>query len=119
MSAADPNVHELSVQDRQKLDDLLGEFHRSWEAGRLDRTLADLPPDLPYRLAAVTGLAAIDLEMQWQHGQQARVEEYLSRFPELGTPDNVSVELILAEFLAQERVEATPDLNAFLSRFPQ
>ena len=52
MSAADPNVRELSAQDRQKLEELLGDFHRAWEAGRLDHVLADLPIDLHYRLAA-------------------------------------------------------------------
>ncbi len=119
MSAADPNVRELSVQDRQKLDELLLEFHRTWEAGRLERALADLPLDPPYRLAAVTGFAAIDLEQHWQHGQPVSVEEYLQKYPELGTVDNVSIELLLAEFFSRERYETAPDLNAFLNRFPQ
>jgi WD40 repeat protein/serine/threonine protein kinase len=119
MSAADPNVRELSAQDRQKLDERLGDFHRTWEPGQLDRTLADLPVDLPYRLAAVTGLVAVDLEMQWQNGQHIRVEEYLEKYPELGTAENVSIELLLAEFLAQERYHSAPDLNGFLARFPQ
>jgi WD40 repeat protein/serine/threonine protein kinase len=121
MSAAEPKVRELSAQDRQKLDELLGEFHRTWAAGRLDAALAELPADLPYRLAAVTGLAALDLEMQWQAGNRPRVEDYLEKYPELGTAENVSIELLLAEYLAMERADpaAPPDLSAFLSRFPQ
>jgi WD40 repeat protein/serine/threonine protein kinase len=120
MSAADTKVRELSAQDRQKLDELLGEFHRTWAPGRLDATLADLPADLPYRLAAVTGLAAVDLEMQWQAGNRVPVEDYLEKYPELGTAENVSIELVLAEFLSRERAEsAPPDMTLFLGRFPQ
>ncbi len=119
MSAVEPTVRDNSAQDRRKLDELLADFHRTWEIGRLEPTLADLPADLPYRLAAVTGLAAIDLEMRWQHGDSVRVEEYLQKYPELGTADNVSIELLLAEYFAQERYEAAPDLEAFLARFPQ
>jgi WD40 repeat protein/serine/threonine protein kinase len=120
MSATDTTVRELSAQDRQKLDELLGEFHRTWAPGRLDATLADLPADLPYRLAAVTGLAAVDLEMQWQAGNRLPVEAYLEKYPELGTAENVSIELVLAEFLSRERAEsAPPDMTLFLARFPQ
>jgi WD40 repeat protein/serine/threonine protein kinase len=120
MSAAEPKVRELSAQDRQKLDELLGEFHRTWAPGRLDAALADLPADLPYRLAAVTGLAAVDLEMQWQAGNRLRVEDYLDKYPELGTAENVSIELLLAEFLSLERAESgPPDLTLFTGRFPQ
>ena len=119
MSAAESRVRELSAQDRQKLDELLSNFHSTWEPGRLDRALHQLPVDIPYRLAAVTGLAAIDLEMRWQKGDYVRVEEYLEKYPELGTPDNVSVELLLAEYFSHERYESAPDFTAFLSRFPQ
>jgi WD40 repeat protein/serine/threonine protein kinase len=119
MSAADSKVRELSPQERQELDERLSDFHRTWGPDRLDHALQDLPADLPYRLAAVTGLAAIDLEMQWQNGKRPRVEEYLERYPELGTSENVSIELLLSEFLSQERTDAKPDLNSFLARFPQ
>ena len=59
-----------------------------------------------------------DLSEQWEQGRQVNVEAYLEALPELGTPETLSTELILAEYEARKRSGAMADAAQFEERFP-
>ena len=59
-----------------------------------------------------------DLSQQWEQGRQVNVEAYLEALPELGTPETLSTELILAEYEARIRSGVMADAAQFEARFP-
>jgi TPR repeat protein len=81
--------------------------------------VAVLPSEGPRRVVALTELVKIDLRRHWQDGQPKSLESYLQTFPELGTPDTVAVDLILAEWSARGGSGTGPAaLEEFARRFP-
>lgn len=99
------------------LDSALGRFERSWQAGTKPAIEAYLPGPGPDQRRVLVELIHAELELRLRAGEVARVENYLTRFPEL----TGQVHLLL-EFLATE-IRHRPDrpLNAaeYQSRFPQ
>lgn len=78
-----------------------------------------IPPSVGTdRLPALVEMVKLDLSREWLEGRPVNLESYLESFPELGTADTVSAELIWAEYevrcLAGEPVE----LAQFEQRFP-
>jgi serine/threonine protein kinase len=119
MEAVHSSVLELSLQDRQTLEAWLSEFVRLWDEKRLAVQVKQLPPaPHPLRFVALLELAKIDLQQQWSFGRRIKVEAYLKALPELGTPETVFVELLLAEYEARGRAGDTPQLTDFVRRFP-
>src|SRR4051812_24535631 len=95
--------------------DLPGPFQRN-DASPRDRECAPLAPGRSHdadrsaagtvvpgsvdtdRLPALVELVKLDLSREWLQGRPVNLESYLKTFPELGTVENVSPELILAEY---------------------
>src|SRR5262245_48182389 len=89
---------ERAAEERRLLETWRTDFDQTWDEGQLAVRVRELPPaPNPLRLATLVELVKIDLKRRWQHGQRVRLGGYLKRYPELGTPDTVSVELIQAE----------------------
>ena len=89
---------ELLDVERDQLESWLVEFDRTWDRARLDDSVDSLPfedPDL--RLATLTEMVKIDLERQWRSDRLLTVDDNLARFPELGTSETVTVDLIRVE----------------------
>src|SRR5262245_7358449 len=95
MQAADAGG--LSPEQQEALDLWLREFDQTWEEGALARRSGQLPPDAPWRLLALAGMVKSDLRRCWQAGYRKILESYLTEFPELGTADTVSLDLIQTE----------------------
>ncbi len=96
----------------------LTEFASTWNDGRLTARAADLPPPGdPARLALLSGMVGIDLRRRWQRGDRVALEWYLSTYPELGTPQTVSLELVRAEYDARLECGVAPALTEFARRF--
>jgi hypothetical protein len=111
---------DLSREDRQSLEWWLAEFDRSWHDGLLEGRVRDLRPQGdPLRLAAVAEMVKIDLEKQWQQGRKAQLESYLETYPELGTRQTVSADLIQAEYEVRRQFGAGADLAEYSRRFPR
>jgi Protein kinase domain/3-keto-disaccharide hydrolase/Caspase domain len=99
-----PRDPALSVADQRWLDSFLDEFERSWSDGELARRIEQLPPPgSARRLAALSGLVAIDLRRRWQSGTRVPVDHYLRRFPELNNPDTASHLSSLSRQLQDDR----------------
>jgi hypothetical protein len=120
MTGLKDHLQHLSAEQRQQLEALLAEFDQGWHEGQLASWVRRLPPaDHPLRRAALLEMVKIDLERQWQQGRRALVEAYLHFFPELGTRDSVSAELLLAEYEARRLCGAAADLTEFAKRYPR
>src|SRR5947199_6676036 len=79
------------------LEDHLDAFDAAWQQPVPPRLEDFLPPQsAPEHRDVLLGLVRIDLERRSRAREQARVEDYLRRFPELREPD-VLLELVLLE----------------------
>ena len=117
--AANTAANELSDDTRRDLEAVLLSFDLSWSETKLAELVLSLPlAGDPLRLATLIELIKIDIERQWQNGQQLRVEDYLARYPELGTPATVAVELLQAEFEVRQQFGVATDVGDFATRFP-
>ena len=91
-------------------------FEDAWRGGRPDLA-AFLPADTPPPTDLVLELVHVDLEFRFRSGDDARVEDYLARFPALAT-DSLLLDLIRAEFALRGRHRPPADADDFCRRFP-
>ena len=118
MSPRTPRLADLSDNDRQVLEAWLVEFDQRWEDGLLANRADQIPPGSSWRLPALAEMVKIDLERQWARGQEISLESYLKQYPELGRPDDVSADLIQAEYEVRKQFGAPVALDDYLRRFP-
>src|SRR5206468_1987074 len=108
----EPKAIDLSVEDHDRVERLLADFDRDWADGLFATQVALLPPTgHPLRTSTLLALLRIEIERQWQHGVEARLETYLEQYPELGTRDSIPVSLILQEFRARLRYGPVPQVE--------
>ena len=71
------------------------------------------------RTRLLTELVHVDLENRLRAGEPARVEDYLTPYPELEHDRATAVDLIAAEFELRRRYESNLSTAEYLQRFPQ
>jgi len=84
------------------------------------------PPDLDAFLEDVVDLEPrgefdlllIDQSCRWLSGDNAPVEVYLQRFPDLLSDESMRLELIIAEYHLLEQIGRKPDVDEYQTRFP-
>src|SRR5438067_725675 len=109
MTATKPILEALPDERRAAVESWLVEFDRGWDEGRLAAQVGRLPPTLhSLRLPILVEMVKIDLERHWQNGQPVEVERYLHRYPELGTADTVSLDLLAAEYEVRQHFGGDP-----------
>ncbi|MCI0459095.1 MAG: serine/threonine protein kinase [Gemmataceae bacterium] len=119
MLAACPQLLQLSLSGREKVEAWLFEFQRCWTDARMKQWLAHLPPaDSPLRLPALIELVRIDLENHWRRGRKPRVEAYLRSHKELAETVEALPYLIAAECEVRKQVGDKVDLDEVARRFP-
>jgi formylglycine-generating enzyme required for sulfatase activity/serine/threonine protein kinase len=118
MATLNPRLADLSDDDRQVLESWLVEFDQRWDEGRLANRLDQIPPGSSWRLPALAEMVKIDLERQWGRGRQISLESYLEEFPELGSPGDVSIDLIQAEYEVRRQFGASLTVEDYHRRFP-
>ncbi|HYH66673.1 MAG TPA: serine/threonine-protein kinase [Urbifossiella sp.] len=91
-------------------------FEDAWRAGRPDLA-AFLPTDTPPPTDLLLELVHVDLEFRFRSGDDARVEDYVARFPALAV-DTLLLDLIRAEFALRGRHHPPADTADFCRRFP-
>src|SRR5947209_6321855 len=114
---------DLTSPQQSRLRQLVGEFESAWRRAASPARGPDLglflpPPDDPLRRTALEELIKIDLLQRWQRGQGSFLEQYQAQFPELGTAEEVSPELILAEYRARHLHGDCPLAPVYSDRFP-
>jgi WD40 repeat protein/serine/threonine protein kinase len=107
--------HALSLRAR-----IVERFQDAWQRGQAPEIDAYLPPaEAAQRWMVLVRLARADLALRLEAGQPVRVEDYLTRFPELGEEPDVVLDLLVTEYRLRRRAE--PDLAPleYEARFPQ
>jgi hypothetical protein len=119
VAVANAWLSDLTDNARLQVESLLLSFDQSWSPDRLAEQVRTLPAvGNPLRLAALIELVKVDLERHWQHGRPLHVEDYLARYPELGTADTVAPDLLQTEYEVRQQFGQPADLTAFAARFP-
>jgi serine/threonine protein kinase len=99
-------------------------FEKACEEAWGHATLIDLAPFVPpchepLFLPVLIELIKIDLGYRWHHGSPITLEEYLARFPGLGSAEELPVELIHEEYRVRSRRSGGPSLESYRARFPR
>jgi len=104
---------------RSTLESLVAKFESAWVSGgrpSIEEHLSQVGSD---RESVLVELVHIDLEYRLKAGEQARVEEYLQRFPEFGHRRREVGALIAQEYELRRRREPRLSVEEYLARFPQ
>jgi WD40 repeat protein/tRNA A-37 threonylcarbamoyl transferase component Bud32 len=118
MSTSNEYVPELATTQWDRLERRVHAFEQAWQRGERPPLEAQLPDDAAERSAVLVELAMVDLEYRLKAGETARVEDYLTRFPELAAADAAVIPLIVSEYNQRRRREPRVDLAEYLTRFP-
>jgi hypothetical protein len=101
----------LSVADR---------FEDAWKGAEAVDIARFLPaPGTPLRAAVLQELIKTDLEVRCRRGMVVALEEYVERFPELGSLRTLPAKLIYEEYRVRTLFGDRPPLNPYRDRFPQ
>lgn len=115
-----PSESPLTDPEWAVLETRADRFHDAWRKG----PVADWTPYLDgltprVRKEVLTELVLIDLGQRFARGDYAAaVEEYLSRFPDLGPRDDVPSKVIVEEFRLRKKHNRKPDSDSYRVRFP-
>jgi predicted ATPase len=93
-------------------------FEDAWRDGPRPRIEDFLPAGGEPRARGLIELVHIDLELRLKAGEDARVEEYLARYPDLADDPAVVLELLAAEYEQRQRREPGLAAEEYLRRFP-
>jgi WD40 repeat protein/tetratricopeptide (TPR) repeat protein len=102
-----------------RLEAVLDRFEAAWARGErpaLDGYLAEAEAE---RLALLVGLVAEDLACRLNAGDDARLEDYLQRYPELHRVPAAVANLVADEYAERARRGVAPCREEYLKRFPQ
>jgi serine/threonine-protein kinase len=121
------------AQSPPDVEDLLSQFDQAWWDGEQPRIEDFCPPSAlaagmdPARRTLLEELIKIDLEHRWRQApqlgstsatpEQARLEDYVGRFPELGPLDRLPAELIAEEYRARHFWGDRPAYEEYATRF--
>src|SRR5262245_49323012 len=109
----------LDAEHQQLLAKWVREFEQGWSDGALARAATELPAAGPVRRLALGRMVKIDLRLSWQAGRKRALEDYLREYPELGTPQNVAIDLIQAEIQARRQAGEPVSFADLSARFPR
>ncbi len=89
---------------------------------QLDDTIPDVFAYLaqcgPLSPAQQLAVVLADQGQRWQIDRAVSVEAYLARLPVLASDPDIKMQLAIGEFIARRSRGTVPDIEAFVSRFP-
>jgi eukaryotic-like serine/threonine-protein kinase len=109
--------------DNDDVEIRISEFEHAWhQSGPSEiADFLDRPPALgaENRLRLLVELLCVDLEFRWKNRTEAQpLESYAARFPELGTLEEIPLEIIGQEYRVRRQWGDRPSHEDFTSRFP-
>lgn len=110
----------LPDADWEKLLSVADRFEDAWKGAEAVDIAQFLPPaGTPLRTAVLQELIKTELEVRCRRGQQVALEDYVRRFPELGTLRSLPAKLIYEEYRVRTLFGDRPPLSAYRERFSQ
>lgn len=118
MTATKETLSSLPPLQRRMADAWLTRFEDAWHAQKLAECMQALPSQSILRRPLLLAMIERDMAHHWQEGRSALVENYLQDYPELGSVDEIPIELIAAEYQLRQKHTSNADLSEFAERFP-
>lgn len=118
MSVTKETLAALPPLQRRMAEAWLTRFEDGWHPQKLYECMQALPPQSILRRPLLLAMIERDMGHHWQDGRAAPVENYLSDYPELGSVDEIPIELIATEYRLREKHTGNADLSEFAERFP-
>ena len=113
------HIDTASVAEAARLRD---RFAAAWENVTGPDAVVELddflPTADPMRAIVLRSLIPLDLDSRWKRGHPARLEQYIVRYPELGSPADVPVSIVVAEYVARQQYGDRPTIDDYAERFP-
>lgn len=110
----------LSLKQLEAIDSLVNRFEDAWDSGtppEISAVLGEMSDaDRSLRRRVLIDLIAIDLAKRWNRTAD-KVEDYLAFWPELGTVDDVPVEIVVEEYQVRRRLGDPVPHQEFEQRF--
>jgi serine/threonine-protein kinase len=119
MTHGSDSTATLLPEQWDRLEGIVARYERAWQSGASPIIDDYLPRDAALRRAALVELIHTDMEWSLKAAVPARVEGYLTRFPELAGDRSVLLDLVVAEHHLRSRREGSLSLTEYLERFPQ
>jgi predicted ATPase len=119
MSTGPESVRPTGGEDWSPLEGTIKRFVSAWRQRARPAIDDYVPADKALRNPVLIELIHTELELRLKDGEAARVEEYLSRYPELAGDSAAVLELIGAEYELRQRREPELPLDEYVRRFPQ
>lgn len=96
-----------------------GEYRKLWSHGAAPSVeqLLQLCEAMP--TPKLTELLLLDQSMRWNAKQKFTAEQYFEFFPDLVNHPEYAMDVVYSEFLLRERLGLHPDINEYITRFPQ
>ncbi len=118
MSDPERDTASFSTSDSKSLQETVARFRQAWLEGRSPTIEQHLPADETQAYVALIQLIQAEMELRLQGGSEARVEDYLVRYPHLSGDRDALCGLVLAEY--SQRLQTHPELSPeeYYQRFP-
>jgi hypothetical protein len=98
---------------------ILKRFEDAWRGPERPDLESYRPTPRPGNTLLLFELVHIDLDFRLRHGEPARVEQYLERYPGLKQDRAALLELIVAEYTLRRCWQTAGTSEEYLQRFPQ
>ncbi len=106
------------VRISRSVVEALESFEDAWSGDGSPSIEEYLPTDVKIRLDALRELVMCELELRLKSGEQARVEPFFHRFPELQEDTDSALKVIEHEFIIRGRLEIGLNPQEYRDRFP-
>jgi serine/threonine protein kinase len=113
------NLGQLTAQEWEHLHEQVDRLEQALtevDSADLSRFLP--PPGTPQRLIFLHELIKTEMEIRCRRSKTISLDEYLQRYPELGSADTLPADLIYEEFRVRHRYGDRPALDLYQQRFP-
>ena len=108
----------LTDREWERIEAPITAFEAAWVRGERPLLGDYLAADSLHRQTLLVELVHAELEFRLKAGEPARVETYLTAFPDLATHRDVVMGLVRAEWSIRGRLEAKLGLDHYVGRFP-
>ncbi|MCI0461198.1 MAG: serine/threonine-protein kinase, partial [Gemmataceae bacterium] len=102
-----------------RCEGLIKAFEEAWRRGPAPGIADYLRAEEPVRRALLAELIHVDLEFRLKSGESARIETYLTDYPELAGDRRATLELIAAEYELRQLHQSGVGLDEYRLRFPE
>jgi tRNA A-37 threonylcarbamoyl transferase component Bud32 len=119
MSSVEQRSKGLETAAWKKIEGIIRDFESALQRKQAPKIDDYLLAEASIRSTLLPELIHADLEHRLKAGEAARLEDYLTRFPELRQTSGAMFALMVAEFRLRKHMDASVELEEYVQRFPE